>query len=129
MSCGSHIGGVAALVVDDEPLVRMYTAVILEQAGFDVEEASSSEEALSKLNAGCRIDALVTDVQMPGAVNGLGLAKHVHGLFPKAAVIVISGVAKPAPGDMPPNAIFLAKPVVSEHLVRALNDALERLKN
>ena len=126
MSKGPETGGrIAVLVVDDEFLVRMHTVEMLRQTGFDVEEASNSDEALRKLNGGgSRLDALVTDVQMPGAMNGYGLAKRVHDLFPEAAIVVISGVAGPSPGDMPANAIFLTKPLVPERLVRAINDAL-----
>jgi hypothetical protein len=48
-----------------------------------IKEASNSDEALGKLNGGSyRLDALVTDVPMPDAMNGYGLAKRVHGLFP-----------------------------------------------
>jgi CheY-like chemotaxis protein len=72
---------------------------ILEQAGFDVEEASNFDEALSKLNGGgCRIDALVTDVQMPGAI--------------------IPGLTKPSP---------LAKPVSPDHLLGAVRSGLKAL--
>jgi FixJ family two-component response regulator len=105
----------------------MDTAEILKHAGFDVEEASNSDEALRKLNGGgYRLGALVTDVQMPGAINGYALAKQVHLLFPQAAIVVISGVVRPSPGDMPSNATFLAKPVTSERLVRAIHDGLAR---
>jgi DNA-binding NtrC family response regulator len=116
---------IAVLVVDDEPLVRMDLATILEQAGFDVEEAGNSDEALRKLNGGAyRLGALVTDVQMPGTMNGYILAKHVHERYPEAVIVVVSGVVRPSPGDMPSNAIFLAKPVSPERLVNALRDAL-----
>jgi CheY-like chemotaxis protein len=90
-------GRIAVLVVDDEPLVRLDVASILQQAGFDVEEASDSDEALRKPNGGgLRLGALVTDVQMPGAMNGYALAKRVHHLFPQAAIVVISGVVRPS---------------------------------
>jgi PleD family two-component response regulator len=59
--------GIAVLVVDDEPFVRMDLAETLRRAGFNVEEASNSDEALRKLNgAGYPLRALVTDVQMLG---------------------------------------------------------------
>jgi CheY-like chemotaxis protein len=77
-------GGIAVLVVDDEPLVRMDTAEMLQEAGFDVNEASNPDEALKKLNGGgCRLGALVTDIQMDGTMNGCALAKRVHDLFPR----------------------------------------------
>ena len=119
--------GVAVLVVDDEPFVRMDIAEILRRAGFQVEEASNSDEALRKLNGGgCPLRALVTDVQMPGTMNGYGLAKLVHKRFPQAAIVVISGVVRPSLGEMPSNATFLAKPVIPERLVRAINEALAK---
>ena len=119
-------GGFAVLVVDDEPFVRMDMAEVLRQAGFDVEEASNSDEALAKLRGGYPLRALVTDLQMPGTMNGYGLAKLVHKLFPQAAIVVNSGVVRPSLGEMPSNATFLAKPIVPERLVRAINEALAK---
>jgi CheY-like chemotaxis protein len=105
----------------------MDIAETLRQAGFDVEEASNSDEALTKLNGGgYPLRALVTDVQMPGSMNGYGLAKHIHKRFPKAAIVVISGVVRPFPPDMPPNATFLAKPVSPHALVDAINHMLAK---
>jgi CheY-like chemotaxis protein len=119
--------GIAVLVVDDEPLVRMDMAGILRRAGFHVEEASNSDEALRKLHgSGYRLGALVTDVQMPGTMSGYGLAKRIRDRFPQAAIVVISGVVRPSPGEMPSNATFLAKPVIPERLVRAINEALAK---
>ena len=63
----------AVLVVDDGPLVRILTVQVLEEAGFRVEEAGNSEEALSRLN-GHQIAALVTDIDMRGSLDGSGLA-------------------------------------------------------
>jgi DNA-binding NtrC family response regulator len=125
MSGGPRAKRIAVLVVDDEPLVRMDLAEVLQHAGFEVEEASCADEALKKLNGGgyC-LGALVTDVQMPGAMNGYGLANRVHDLFPNAIIVVISGVVRPSPGEMPPNATFLPKPVNPGRLVDAINDAL-----
>src|SRR5262245_1958195 len=126
MSTGPETGGrIEILIVDDEPLVRMNTAAMLEEAGFTVSEASNSDEVLRKLNGGGgRLDALVTDVQMPGRMNGYELAKHVRKLFPNAAIVVISGVARPRQEDLPSNATFLVKPVSREGLLRAINNAV-----
>jgi two-component system, response regulator PdtaR len=119
--------GIAVLVVDDEPFVRMDMAEILRRAGFYVEEASNSDEALSKLNGGgYPLGALVTDVQMPGTMNGYGLAKRIRDRFPQTGIIVISGVVRPSAGEMPRNVTFLAKPVSPERLVRAINEVLAK---
>jgi CheY-like chemotaxis protein len=120
--------GIAVLVVDDDPFVRMDLSEILRQAGFHVEEAGNSDEALRKLNGGgYPLVALVTDVQMPGTLNGYGLAKRVHDRFPQAVIVVISGAVRPSLGEMPSNATFLGKPVIPEHLVRAIK-ALAKLE-
>src|SRR5262245_17796790 len=105
------------LVVDDAPFIRIDMAETLRQAGFNVEEASNSDEALKKLNGGgYPLGVLVTDVQMPGAMNGYELAKRFRNCFPQAVIAVISGIVRPSPGDMPPNAIFLSKPISPEQL-------------
>ena len=63
------------LVVDDEYLVVLVTASMLEDLGCDVETASDATEALSKLGNDPQIDALITDVNMPG-LSGMALARE-----------------------------------------------------
>jgi CheY-like chemotaxis protein len=116
---------VPVLVVDDEPLVRILTVQVLEEAGFRVEEAGNSEEALSQLD-GHQIAALVTDIDMPGSLDGCELAWRVRALCPAAAILVISGVAVPRPGELPPNVRFLTKPFDPKRLVRELDKALQK---
>lgn len=111
------------LVVDDEPLVRIFTVQVLQEAGYAVDEARDCEEALSRLR-GRQIGALVTDIQMPGGMDGCGLAWHVHGMFPEVALLVTSGVAKPAPHELPPKTRFLPKPLAPQLLVHELGEAL-----
>ena len=116
-------GQATVLVVDDEPLVRILTVQVLEEAGFQVEEAGNSEEALSRLN-GHQIAALVTDIHMPGSLDGRGLAWRVHQLFPAVVTVIISGVATPGADELPPKARFLAKPFDPKRLIRELSAAL-----
>jgi DNA-binding NtrC family response regulator len=111
------------LVVEDEPLIRIFTVQVLSEAGFEVDEAGNSEEALSRLK-GRKINALVTDVDMPGRLDGCGLAWEVHALCPEAALVIISGVATIVPGELPPKTRFLRKPLAPEKLVAELNQAL-----
>ena len=116
-------GQTLVLVVEDEPLIRIFTVQVLTEAGFEVEEAGNSDEALSRLN-GRTINALVTDVDMPGRLDGCGLAWKVNALCPRAALVVISGVGTPSPEELPPKARFLRKPLAPEKLVAELNRAL-----
>jgi CheY-like chemotaxis protein len=78
------------LVVEDEPIVRMYEAQLAESAGFITSEASDASEALWRLEQGEPVDILVTDLQMPGPIDGLELARLVMERWPDIKVVVVS---------------------------------------
>ena len=76
-------GPTVILLVEDEALVRMFAADLLrEEAGFKVIEAVDADEALTVLEAGPDVHALVTDVEMPGTLDGFTLARLVHKAWP-----------------------------------------------
>jgi CheY-like chemotaxis protein len=81
-----------ALLVDDEDLVRMSTADMLMDLGYEVLEAGSAEEALRVLDEGTMLDLLVTDHLMPG-MSGADLARKARMLRPGLPVLVVSGYA------------------------------------
>ncbi|WP_313592069.1 response regulator [Agrobacterium cavarae] len=117
-----------ALVVDDNALIRMDAADILEEAGFRVLEAATPEEALSVLEQrGDSVQLLFTDVQMPPSeLDGFYLAKKCAASWPEIGIIVASGQIEPKADDLPEGAIFVRKPfsadVVHDHLQRLLPD-------
>jgi CheY-like chemotaxis protein len=82
-----------ALLVDDEELVRMSTADMLIDLGFEVFEATSAEDALRLIDAGTAPDLLVTDHLMPG-MNGADLARTVRAKNPNLPVLLVSGYAE-----------------------------------
>jgi PAS domain S-box-containing protein len=82
-----------ALLVDDEDLVRLSTADMLMDLGFEVVEAQSAEEALHMLNEGLHPDLVVTDHLMPG-MTGLELARDLRALRPHLPVLIVSGYAE-----------------------------------
>jgi DNA-binding response OmpR family regulator len=90
------------LVVEDEVLFRLSVAENLRESGFVVIEASRAEEAMTLLETRSRpVDLLLTDLGMPGAMDGLGLARWVRAKFPEIPIIILSG-ALPGlvlPGD------------------------------
>ncbi len=93
---GEHDGGagqVTILVVDDEAPVRFAVAEHLSDAGFRVAEAADAAEALSVL-AGMPVDLVPTGVDMPGGMDGLGLACRVRANRPATPVILTSGVPR-----------------------------------
>jgi CheY-like chemotaxis protein len=82
----------SAMVVDDEPGVRMCTADVLLDMGYEVTEAGNAEEALRLIEGGVAPDVLITDHMMPG-MTGSELAATVVQRLPGAAVILVSGYA------------------------------------
>lgn len=99
------------VVVEDEFLVRDLAVCELEDNGFDVVEFDSADAALPYLRQhGGDAALIVTDVQMPGAVNGLELAEILSRLWPGVPVLVTSGGPLVDPRRLPPCASFLSKP-------------------
>jgi CheY-like chemotaxis protein len=87
------VGRGLALLVDDEALVRMSTADMLIDLGFEVLEANSAEDALQLMQSDIRPDLLVTDHLMPG-MSGVELAREARAIRPKLPVLVVSGYAE-----------------------------------
>jgi CheY-like chemotaxis protein len=83
------------LIVEDEVLVRMLLAEALRQADYEVIEAANGDEALSVLHTSPDPDVLITDVRMPGRVDGFELAVQVRRIKPRLKVIITSGHAGP----------------------------------
>jgi two-component system, response regulator PdtaR len=106
------------LVVEDDALVREMIVDILLEAGFAAHQAGSADEALRDLEEKPGIAAVVTDIDMPGALDGIELTWRIEELWPKIGVIVISGGHGAA--ALPHAARFLAKPFTAGGLLRSL---------
>jgi DNA-binding NtrC family response regulator len=108
----------AILVVEDEPLIRFDTACTLEAAGFKVVEAENADDALNQIRHNSDIGLVITDINMPGSMSGLGLAVKVQELWPRIHVVVASGqsmlIKEVAALGLP----FLRKPVHSSELTQ-----------
>jgi len=113
------------LVVEDEPLVRMLGNEVLTEAGFRVIEAANATEALVLLEARPDILVVITDVELKGE-NGFELARFVRQRWPRVGIILCSGRAFPAPGEVPINAVFLGKPYPLATLVEQVKAMAER---
>lgn len=97
------------LVVEDDALVRTGLALTLEDANLQVFEAGNAQEALALLEEVGDVDVVVTDVDMPGPINGLTLATLVHVDRPSTRIVVISGLPI-HPSELPPGVTILQKP-------------------
>src|SRR6202158_6067469 len=99
------------LVVEDEMLLRMRAVDMVEDAGFTSVEAVDADEAVAILESRSDIALLFTDIQMPGTMDGLGLAHSVHERWPPIKIILVSGQLKLANIDIPDNSRFFGKPL------------------
>lgn len=110
------------LVVEDNLLLRFDLADRLRDLGYVVREASHARQAIDILEACSAIRAVITDIEMPGsAMDGLALASAISDRWPPCKLIIISGRKLPPPEHLPNGALFMAKPVPFEAVVRQLS--------
>jgi len=108
------------LVVEDEPLIRMSAVAMVEEAGFDVVEAANADDALQILECHPEIGIVLSDVSMPGSMDGLRLAKVIHDRWSSIRLIVASGKSLPEGASIPEGGVFLPKPYAYGDLADAL---------
>src|SRR3954462_11491968 len=108
------------LVVEDEMVLRMRAAGIVEDAGFTPVEAVNADEAIAILESRSDIAVLFTDIQMPGSMDGLKLALTVHTRWPDIKIVLVSGQVKPSDSERPANSRFFGKPLGVEQLIAEL---------
>lgn len=76
------------LIVEDEPLLRMHAASLIEDAGFGTLEARSAEEAISLLETRLDIQIVFTDIDLPGEMDGLRLAAAIRDRWPPVELVL-----------------------------------------
>lgn len=105
------------LVVEDEPIIRLGIISSLEDAGYSVVEASNADEAIARLGQDSEVGVVVTDVDMPGSMDGIKLAHYVRRRWPPIQLLVISGKVGVKPGELPDGARFMSKPFQDPQLI------------
>lgn len=98
------------LIVEDEPLLRMAAVDLIEDAGFEAVEAENADEAVRILESRTDIRIVMTDIDMPGSLNGLKLAAAVRDRWPPIEIVIVSGHVKPKPEELPQRSVFYTKP-------------------
>jgi CheY-like chemotaxis protein len=112
------------LVVEDEPLILMNALQTFEDAGFEVVDAYDAEHALIRLTERPDINAMFTDVNMPGRFDGIELARMVHDRRPDVVIIVTSGAVAVQRDDLPERGQFVPKPYRGERVVSLIDELL-----
>ncbi len=119
--------GQTVLVVDDEPTVRMLVAEVLEDLGYTAIEASDGAAGLKVLQSDVRLDLLVTDVGLPGGMNGRQVADAARVARPDLKVLFITGYAENAVlrhGHLDPGMHVLVKPFAMEALASHIKELI-----
>jgi CheY-like chemotaxis protein len=113
-------------VVDDEEMVRMVAAEILRHLGYDVEMASSGEEAVGHIKSGARPDCILLDIVMPG-IGGAEALRQIHAIAPGIRIVVSSGFTDRVSAESLTGegaAAFIGKPYRIETLGSRLREIL-----
>jgi signal transduction histidine kinase len=121
--------GETVLVVDDEPTVRMLIADALKDFGYRVIEAEEAAVGLRVLRSEAKVDLLITDLVLPGGMNGRQLADAARAARPDLRVLFITGYAENAligNGQLEPGMQVVTKPFAMDALVRRIRDLLAR---
>lgn len=120
--------GETVLVIDDEPAVRMLVVEVLEDSGYQVLEAEDGPSGLAILQSGVRIDLLVSDVGLPGGMNGRQVADAARATRPGLRVLFVTGYAETAAvgaGSLETGMQVITKPFAIGDLASRVRDMLE----
>ena len=121
--------GETVLVVDDEPIVRMLVAEVLEDLGYTAIEAADGVAGLRVLQSDVRIDLLVTDLGLPGGMNGRQVAGAGRAVRPNLKVLFITGYTENAALDdvrLEPGTALLTKPFAMEALASQIKNMIRQ---
>jgi CheY-like chemotaxis protein len=126
----SNVMGISAtkrpvvLIVEDDFWVRMNAAEMIGDGGFDVVEAGNADAAIAILKARPDIHVVFTNIQMPGSMDGLKLARFVRDRWPPIKIVATSGFVNVGKDDLPEGGRFVPKPYRSEHIVATLRELI-----
>ena len=112
------------LIVEDDHLLKLLTVDMLEEAGFVTVEAGSADEAVAILESRLDIALVLTDIDMPGSMDGLKLAHAVRNRWPPIKIIVVSGRARPSEVDLPALSRFFAKPYSLDAIISEIHSLI-----
>ncbi len=110
------------LIVEDEFLVRTVAVQTAEEAGFSVLQAADADEAIRVLQGRSDVRVVLTDIEMPGSMDGLDLAQAIRHRWPPIEVVLTSGKMRPAADELPERSHFLPKPYDTSELVALLQE-------
>ena len=118
-----------ALIVEDDPQVRSLASTLLEEAGLEVAEVESAEAAVGFMELrGQDVALIFADIRLAGLMDGVDLARVVAKLWPKAKLVVTSGIESAKLERLPKSATFMPKPWSVLDVLTAAEGAIEGTK-
>jgi len=111
---------VAILVVEDEPILNIDTSDALSAKGYDVIAVTNADDAIKALEFRHDIHTILTDIDLPGSMDGLKLAAAVRDRWPPVNIIVTTGMKAPHRDEMPTRSLFIAKPYRNAEVLAAV---------
>lgn len=115
-----------ALVVEDSDDLRLVFCTMLNELGFAATSASNADEALALLHTAGPFDLMLTDVNMPGSVDGSVLAAMARRLFDRLLIIVVTAEPRQNLGELPHDVAVLAKPFYLRELAAQIDRSKAR---
>jgi CheY-like chemotaxis protein len=115
----------SVLIVEDDFLLRMDAVDMVRNAGFEAVEAANADEAIAIIEADPTIHVVFTDVQMPGTMDGLKLARFIKDRWPPIKIVATSGRVKVSEKELPEGSVFVPKPYSPAQIIRTLRELTE----
>ena len=113
------------LLVEDEPLIRTALASALEDGGYRLAEADNGAEAMAAIEGDDQFVGVITDIQRGSGANGWEVGRHARNLFPKIAVVYMTGdSAADWTAEGVPNSVLLQKPFATAQMITAVSTLL-----
>ena len=112
------------LIVEDDMVLRMLAVDMVTDAGYTPLEALDAAEAFVILESRTDIALMCTDIQMPGKIDGVGLAHAVHERWPTIKIIVVSGQLDLPHLDLPPRSRFIGKPLNAGEVIAEMREMI-----
>jgi two-component system, response regulator PdtaR len=106
-------------------LLRMDAVDIVRNAGFEAIEAANADQAIAIIEADPDIHIVFTDVQMPGTMDGLRLARFIRDRWPPIKIVATSGRLRVVEEDLPKGSIFVPKPYSPAEIIRTLRELID----
>ena len=110
----------AILIVEDEVLTSEYLEFILQQAGYEAVTSASADEAIAVLEHRDDVHLVITDINLPGIMDGLKLAAAVNDRWPPINIIIVTGYSAPRSDEIPLGSLFVPKPYNAQKMIAAV---------